>query len=62
MTFPQFHLSELAGRIRLAIVEELSISSRGIPFRVNKIVKEGGILTLELEPPILFSFCRTSAT
>ena len=50
MVVAHYSLVELAERIRLAIAEELRVSSAGLPFRVTDIHKQGSILTLELEP------------
>jgi len=50
MAVHQQSLSDLADRIRSAITEELKVSSAGLPFRVTDIIRQGGILTLELEP------------
>ena len=55
MAFPQYRLTELAERIRSAVAEELKVASAGLPFRVSEIIKQGGILTLELEPQDLRS-------
>lgn len=50
MAVAHYSLVELADRIRLAIAEELKVASAGLPFRVTDIHKQGGILTMELEP------------
>ena len=60
MEFPQSCHSGLANRIRLATAEEKKGSSGGLPFRVTDIIKQGGILTLELEPQDLR--CRLDET
>jgi hypothetical protein len=50
MVVSQHILSDLCDRIRSAIAEELKVSSSGLPFRVIDVIKQSGILTLELEP------------
>jgi DNA replication ATP-dependent helicase Dna2 len=50
MAIAQYTLSELSDKIRSAIAEELKVSSAGRPFKVTNILKQGGVLRLEVEP------------